>query len=125
MLALTFFAFLAAADTSASAQREALSTCLKQAIEKGRADKVGVEGFPALSRDHCAGPEADLRKTVMALDMKNGISRKDAAENAKLEIDDYFLVSAERFEAEVGRSKPVAETQAQAEIPQPPPPQQQ
>ena len=123
MMAIAAILSLATADTAASAQRSAFSKCLKESIEKAKSAKVAAEAFDAFARAHCAAPEAALRKTVVAFDMKNGISRKDANENATFELDDYFLGTTERYVAAVGPTEPEkaeAKTeQAAAQTPQP------
>lgn len=120
VLAIASTLAFASADTSASAQRSALSKCLKEAAAKAKSDDVPAEGFDAFARAQCSAPEADLRKAVMAIDLRNGISRKDAAENANLDVDDYYLSTAERYEAEVAARAP-KKVQAEAQSPPPPP----
>jgi hypothetical protein len=102
LMSIAAFAAAATADLAAGSQREALSACLKEAIFKAKTDKVAADGFEAFARAHCATYEADLRKAVIALDIKNGISRKDAAANATLELNDYFLSAADRYSTESG-----------------------
>lgn len=114
---------VASVDTAASAQRSALSKCLKESVAKAKSAKVEVGAFDAYMRSQCAAQEADLRKAVIAIDVKNGISRKDAAENADLDVGDYFVSTGERYEAEVGRLQP-KQAQAEAEPVQLPQPQQ-
>ena len=114
----------ASADTAASAQRSAFSKCLKESVAKAKSDKVALGAFEAFARSHCSAQEAALRKAVVALDMKNGISRKDANENAEFELDDYFVGTVERYEYEVGASEP-QKAQAKAEPPAAQPPQAQ
>lgn len=114
---------VASVDTAASAQRSALSKCLKESVAKAKSAKVEVDAFDAYMRSQCAAQEADLRKAVIAIDVKNGISRKDAAENADMDVGDYFVSTGERYEAEVGRSQP-KQAQAEAEPVQLPQPQQ-
>ena len=126
MFILTITSMLAAAslDTAASSQRSALSKCLKESIANAKSAKVAVGAFDAYMRSQCAAPEADLRRAVTAIDVKNGISRRDAAENARLDLDDYFLSTAERYEAEMGAAESKNRAQAQAQQPAPPQPQQ-
>lgn len=114
---------VATVDTAASAQRSALSKCLKESVAKAKSAKVEVGAFDAYMRSQCAAQEADLRKAVIAIDVKNGISRKDAAENADMDVGDYFVSTGERYEAEVGRLQP-KQAQAEAEPVQLPQPQQ-
>lgn len=118
MIILTIATMLAAAsaDTSASAERSALSNCLKETFAKAKSAKVEVAGFDSYVRSQCAAQEAALREAVIAIDRKNGISRKDAAENADLDVGDYFLATAERYEAEMAAMQPRKE-QAQAQVP--------
>ena len=88
-------------DLAASVPREAFATCLKQAVSQAKSSKIAVNAFDAFVRGQCAASEADLRKAVIALDIKNGVSRKDANENADLELEDYFLMTLERYEAQL------------------------
>jgi hypothetical protein len=127
MLIMAIASMFAAAsvDTAASAQRAAFSNCLKQAIASAKASKISVDAFDAYARGQCAAPEADLRKAVMSIDMKNGISRKDAAENAQFELNDYFVSTAERYQAEMDVEPKEAQPQAQAQAQPPTQPQPQ
>ena len=108
MIIVTIASMLSAAsaDTAASAQRSALSKCLKGAVVSAKSAKVETAAFDAYMRTQCAAPEAALRKAVIAIDMKNGISRKDAAEGAQLDVDDYFVSTGERYESEMGAAQP-------------------
>ena len=108
MIILTVATLLAAAplDTAASTQRSALSSCLKETLAKAKSEKVGTGDFEALMRSRCAEQEAKLREAVMAIDIKNGISRKDAAENAQMDVDDYYVGTGERYAAEVEAQQP-------------------
>lgn len=103
MILMSIAALLAttAVDTAASAQRAALSKCLKESAAKAKADKVEIAAVDAFLRAQCSAPGAKLRDAVIAIDVKNGISRKDAAEGAQLDVDDYFVSTAERYEAEM------------------------
>ena len=96
----------AAADTSAAAPRKAFSDCLKQAVSQAKAQKVGADAFVAFARTHCSATEAALKKAVMAIDQKNGVSRKQALENAEIDVNDYFMSTAENYEYEMSRSAP-------------------
>lgn len=126
MIVVTIASVLALAAVSyspGSDQRAAFSACLKESIAKAKSAKIASGAFDAFARSHCAAQEAALRKAVVAFDVKNGISRKDANESATLELDDYFLGTAERYEAEAGPAEP-EQVQAKAEPPVPQPPQQ-
>lgn len=122
MIAIASMLAAASADTAASAQRSSLSNCLKQSVDRAKSEKVAVDAFEAYMHSQCAAPEGELRKAVIAIDVKNGISRKDAAENAELDVGDYFVATAERYEAEVSASQP-KKIEAQAQAPQPEQPQ--
>lgn len=101
MMILTISALVAAAsaDTSASAQRSALSACLKEAVASAKSEKVALGAFDAYMRSRCSSQESALREAVIAIDVKNGMSRKDAAEGAQLDVDDYFLGTSEYYQA--------------------------
>ena len=106
LLAIVSTLATASADTSASAQRSALSNCLKESVESAKSAKVEAAAFDAYMHSQCAAQEEGLRKAVIAIDVKNGVSRKDAAENAELDVGGYFAGSAERYEYEVEAAQP-------------------
>lgn len=94
-----------AADTAASGPRTAFSDCLRTALRQAKNDKMPVESFDGFMRGHCTAEAGALTKAVIAIDVKNGVSRKEAAENARLELDDYYVGMFERYEYEQ-RDKP-------------------
>ena len=106
ILTITATLALASADLAASAERSALSTCLKASVESAKAAKIEPTAFDAYMHSQCASQEDGLRKAVIAIDVKNGISRKDATENADLDVGDYFAGTAERYEYELGAAQP-------------------
>jgi hypothetical protein len=98
MMIVAFVASMAVPiDLAATAPRSAFVDCLRKAATDAKAQKVALDNFEAFARTQCAAPEEALKKAVMAIDLKNGISRKDAAENARLELNDYYVGAREHF----------------------------
>jgi hypothetical protein len=98
MMIVAFVALMAAPiDTAAKAPRTAFAECLKQALAEARTQKVAADAFDAFARTQCATTEDALKKAVMAIDVRNGIARKDAADNARQEMDDYYVTARDHL----------------------------
>lgn len=88
---------LAGVDMAASTQRKALVVCLKDAQSKAKTEKIAPAGFNAYAQTACTKQMEALKAALIAIDMKNGIGRRDAAENAKMDIDGYFATADDRY----------------------------
>ena len=99
MIAFAAIMVLAAAAMQASAApRHQFVTCLKQSVEKARADKVTPEGFGAFARQSCATQIGSFKQGLVSFDLKNGVARKRAEADAELQIEDYLVVSSENLD---------------------------
>ena len=83
----------AAADTS----RKAFTACLREAVEKGKTEKVAVGGFDAYARAHCEPVSAKFVDVLVSFDVKNKVSRKQATTVAQSQVTDYYTETGERY----------------------------
>ena len=74
--------YLTALQATINAPRDAFKACLKQGDAKAKSEKVAADGYDAYLRNACSAQTSSLRSALIAFDLKNGISRKSAAEGA-------------------------------------------
>lgn len=91
--------FVAALMQSAAIdrQRENYLACLKTGIANAKANKMAAGAFEAYIRQTCAAVETTFQASMIAFDVKNKVPRKQAASDAKLQINDFVTASAERY----------------------------
>jgi hypothetical protein len=95
-------AILAAAwqNAAANGARQQLRTCIKEATENAKKQKLAAAGFATFARQHCAAQEASFKSAVWAFDSKNKVSRKQSEADAKLQIEDFVSMASERYQME-------------------------
>ena len=110
MISLVAVAIYAAAFQSAAADasRKEFTACLRQAVDKGKSEKVATPGFDAYLRAQCAPASAKFRDAMVSFDVKNKVPRKQATSDAESQISDYYSETGERykFQTETAGAKP-------------------
>jgi hypothetical protein len=91
--------FVAALMQSAAidSQRTNYIACLKTGMDSAKANKMPATAFEAYLRQNCAAIEATFEAAMIAFDVKNKVPRKQAASDAKLQVDDFVTSSVERY----------------------------
>ena len=124
--------FLTGLQATISAPRDAFRACLKQANAKATGEKVPATSFETYILGACTSQQDALKSAIVSFNMKNGMARKTAAEDANLTIADYVASYVEnyKFTAEMNAPKPQASAPpapAPASVPAaaPQPPKQQ
>jgi hypothetical protein len=105
--------FLAAAQAGISGPTDAFRSCLKQSSAKASSEKVAGPAIEAYLRNACGAQLGTLKSTVVAFRMKNGMSKKEAAEDADMSINDYLGTAVENYQFMAEMNKP-AQTAAPA-----------
>jgi hypothetical protein len=102
--------YLTALQGVINAPRDAFRNCLKEASAKATTEKVAGNAYEAWVRAACTGQLSGLRNAIIGFNVKNGMSRKDAASDADLTVDDYVASSVDhyKFMAEVNTPQPAA-----------------
>lgn len=93
--------------------RQAFSSCLKQAAASAETQKVSPDQFKAHVLAACSAQASSFKGALVSFDVKNGIKRAQAVEDAQLQVDDYVASSAENYAAKVERMTPKAAPQPQ------------
>jgi hypothetical protein len=89
---------LAALQASINAPTDAFRSCLKEASGKATGEKVSGDAYEAYARNACSVPMSTLKSAVVAFRMKNGMSRKAAADDANMTVDDYLATSVDNYQ---------------------------
>lgn len=92
MMSLVLLALAAPAAPNTAAidrSRAAFVTCLKQASSDAKPGEVTADTFAAFVKARCAEQQKALADAMVAFDMRNGASRRSAADGADLAIEDY------------------------------------
>jgi len=106
--------FLAASQAAVSAQTNVFKDCLKQASSKAKAEKVPPAAYEAYARNLCGEQLSALRNALIAFTVKNGMSRKDAAQDADLTAGDYLASSVDKYQYLAGVDADNAKAEAAA-----------
>ena len=77
--------------------RSDYAACLRDAVVSAKAAKVTGDGFKAYAQQTCAETEAAFKANRAAFNVKNGMSRKSAAEDAQIQIDDYIYSAEDNY----------------------------
>lgn len=101
-------------QASINAPTNAFRGCLKEAATKATNEKVGADGIEAYLRNTCSASMDSLKSSVVAFRTKNGMSKKAAASDADMTVDDYVATSVEKYQfmAELNAPKPAPAAQA-------------
>jgi hypothetical protein len=81
-----------------NSQRDAYLACLKTNFESARTQKMPLASFEAFLRQNCATVETSFEASLIAFDVKNKVPRKQAASDAKVQVNDFVTSSVERYE---------------------------
>ena len=77
--------------------RQAYSACLKDAVANAKIANVTADGFKAYAQQTCASAEGSFKASLSAFNVKNGMSKKSAGEDAQVQIDDYLYSAEDRY----------------------------
>lgn len=89
--------YLAALQASISAPTDAFRGCLREAVAKATSEKVSGDNIETYLRNACSVQMTTLKSAVIAFRMKNGMSRKAAADDADMTVDDYVGTPADNY----------------------------
>jgi hypothetical protein len=88
-----------------TADRTAYRTCLSEAVASAKSANIGVDGFKDYARKVCAGVEDGFKSKLVSFNVKNGMSKKTAAEDAEVQLDDYLYTAEEKYRYSFGDPK--------------------
>jgi len=89
--------YITGLQASITAPTNAFRGCLREAASKAKSEKVTGDGIEAYLRNACTVPMGSLKDALIAFRMKNGMSRKAAADDASMTVDDYVATPADNY----------------------------
>jgi hypothetical protein len=97
---------LAALQATINAPTQAFRGCLREATDKAQSEKVGGDAIEAYLREKCSVQMESLKSAVIAFRTKNGMSRKAAAADADMTVEDYVATPADNYRFMIDFNKP-------------------
>ena len=96
-------------NAAATSARSALVDCLRTSAAEAKKSNVTADGLTPHMKQACDAQAAKLKAALVAIDVKNGISRKQASADADLQLEDYYATQEEKYRFMLERdSKPQA-----------------
>jgi hypothetical protein len=99
---------LAALQASISGPTGVFRGCLREAATKATSEKVAGDAIEAYLRNACTVQMSTLKSAVISFRMKNGMSKKAAADDAEMTVDDYVATPADNYKFIADMNKPKA-----------------
>ena len=90
--------YMIAAQASMAAPTNAFKDCLRQTSVKAKSEKVAATAYEAYARTACGAQLTGLTNAITAFDVKNGMKRKDAANDAALTAGDYLSSAVDKYQ---------------------------
>jgi len=113
---------LAGLQASISAPTDAFRGCLREAAAKAKTEKVSGDAIEDYLRKACTVQMGSLKDALIAFRLKNGMTRRAAASDTDMTVDDYVATPADNYKymADMDKPKP-APPAASAATPAPTP----
>ena len=70
---------------------------MREAATKAKSEKVAGDAIEAYLRTACTAQMGTLKDALIAFRMKNGMTRKAAADDAEMTVDDYVATPADNY----------------------------
>jgi len=101
-------------QASIAAPTDAFRGCLREASAKATTEKVGGDQIEAYLRNACTVQMSSLKSALVAFRLKNGMSKKAAADDADMTVEDYVATPVDKYKfmIEFNAPKPAADALA-------------
>lgn len=93
-------------QANAAEPRRAYTSCLKDAVASAKTAKIAADAFKEYAHKTCAAVEGDLKARLVSFNVKNGMSKKAAADDAEVQLDDYVYSYDETYRYAIEDEKP-------------------
>jgi hypothetical protein len=110
---------LAALQASIATPTSAFRGCLHDAAVKATSDKVSGDAIEVYLRNACTAQLGTLKQALVDFRMKNGMTKKAAADDASMTIDDYVSTPADNYKFMASQNAPAKPTPAVTPAPTP------
>jgi hypothetical protein len=110
---------LAALQATISGPTNTFRGCLREAAAKATTEKVAADAIEDYLRNACTVQMGSLKSAVIAFRVKNGMSRKAAADDAEMTVEDYLSAPADNYKFLANRDAAAAPAAAAPPAPTP------
>jgi hypothetical protein len=97
---------LSLVQAAIAAPTHAFRECLREAATKAQSEKVGGDAIEDYLRNACTSEMGALKDAVVAFRMKNGMSKKAAASDADMTVEDYVATPADNYKFMINYNAP-------------------
>lgn len=99
MISLAIATALAAAQAGGPPvqPRKNYGACLSAFMRDKVKDKLEAAAFTAAAKAACVKEETAFRQSLLTYDQKMGIKRREAEENASMQVDDYLTNATDNY----------------------------
>ena len=101
---------LTALQASIAAPTNAFRTCLREAAAKAKTEKVAGDAIEAYLKTACSRQMSTLKGAIVAFRTKNGMSNKQAADDANMTVEDYVATPVDNYKFMANMEQPEAST---------------
>src|SRR4051794_14890123 len=99
---------LSALQASIAAPTDAFRGCLREAVSKAKSEKVPGDGIETYLKTACTSQMGTLKDALITFRIKNGMTRKAAASDADMTVDDYVATPADNYKFMASMDAPKA-----------------
>lgn len=100
---------LAGLQASIATPTTAFRGCLHDAVAKATTEKVSADTIETYLRNACTVQMGSLKGALVAFRVKNGMTRKQAIDDAEMTIDDYVSTPADNYKFVASENAPKAQ----------------
>ena len=98
--------YLTAMQASIAGPTDAFRGCLREAATKAKSEKIAGDGIEAYLKNACTVQMGTLKDALVTFRMKNGMTRKAAASDAEMTVDDYVATPVDNYKFMADLEKP-------------------
>ena len=113
--------YLIATQASIAGPTDAFRGCLREAATKAKSEKIAGDGIEAYLKNACTVQMGTLKDALVTFRMKNGMTRKAAASDAEMTVDDYVATPADNYKFMANMDAPKTATPVAPPTPAPTP----
>jgi hypothetical protein len=89
--------YMSATQAAIAAPTDAFRGCLRDAATKAKSEKIAGDGIEEYLKKACTTQMGTLTDALVAFRMKNGMTKKAAASDAAMTVDDYVATPADNY----------------------------
>lgn len=97
MIVIVLAAAMMMVQAGSGDARAAYRSCLNDAVVSAKSANISADGFKDYAQKTCAAMEQAFKAKLVSFNVKNGMSKKEAAEDAQIQLEDYMYPYDEKY----------------------------